>query len=86
MSFLLVYAMFFKVGGFLSFSQISVIEIISFTSFSKFHTFFFFTKISDKRKLGNAERALGRMDGSCQAEAVIRGHPEEHLHFLAGEC
>lgn len=37
--FLLVYATFFKVGGFLSFSQISVIEIISFTFFSKFHTF-----------------------------------------------
>lgn len=36
--FLLVYATFFKVGGFLSFSQISVIEIISFTFFSKFHT------------------------------------------------
>lgn len=86
MSFLLVYAMFFKVGGFLSFSQISVIEIISFTFFSKFHAFFFFTKISDKRKLGKAERALGRMDGSCQAEAVIRGHPEEHLHFLGREC
>lgn len=80
--FLLVYA-FFQGWRVLSFSQISVIEIISFTFFSKFHTL---KKISDKRKLGKTERALGRMDGSCQAEAVIRGHPQERLPFLAGEC
>lgn len=44
--FFLVYATLFKVGGFLSFSQISVIEIISFTFFSKFHTFLFFKSVT----------------------------------------
>lgn len=62
---LLVYVAFFKVRGFLSFSQTSVIEIISFTFFQEISYFLSITK-----KIKKSRKSTGQ-DGQ---EMSGRGH------------